>query len=170
LQILFLNLVTDTFPAFAIATARGSAGVMDRPPRPPDEPLLGKVQWRCITVHGLVLTATTFLAMFMAGVVLALEGAELVTVTFLTLAFAQLWHVFNMIDPQLPPLRSQLVRSRWVWGAIVFCAALLLMAVYVPAASAILSLTPPSLPMWALIFGLSLLPLIVLRVTAVLRR
>ena len=165
LQILFLNLVTDTFPAFALATAKGDAGVMDHPPRPTDEPLLGKAQWRRIIVHGVVMTAATFMSMILAREWLQLEGEDLVAVTFLTLAFAQLWHVFNMVDPRQPLFRSQLVRSRWVWASILFCSFLLLMAVFVPAASAILSLNVPTLEMWALIIGLSPLPVIVLRAT-----
>ena len=45
LQILFLNLVTDVFPAFALATGEGEEDVLRRPPRDPREPLLGKLQW-----------------------------------------------------------------------------------------------------------------------------
>ena len=42
LQILFLNLVTDVFPAFALALGEGEADVLQRPPRPPKEPILGR--------------------------------------------------------------------------------------------------------------------------------
>ena len=45
LQILFLNLVTDVFPAFALATGEGEEDVLRRPPRDPREPLLGRPQW-----------------------------------------------------------------------------------------------------------------------------
>ena len=40
LQILFLNLVTDVFPAFALAMGEGGQDVMHRPPRDPQEPIV----------------------------------------------------------------------------------------------------------------------------------
>ena len=42
LQILWLNLVTDTFPALALAMEPGNPDVMRRPPRHPDEALLSR--------------------------------------------------------------------------------------------------------------------------------
>jgi Ca2+-transporting ATPase len=45
LQILFLNLVTDVLPAFALATGEGEDDVLRQPPRNPREPLLGQAQW-----------------------------------------------------------------------------------------------------------------------------
>ena len=96
LQILFLNLVTDVFPAFALATGEGEEDVLRRPPRDPREPLLGTPQWLFIAGYGALLTASTLAALIIGRYGLELEGDALVTVSFLTLAFAQLWHVFNM--------------------------------------------------------------------------
>ena len=59
LQILFLNLVTDVFPAFALATGEGEDDVMRPPPRDPREPLLGGPQWLFIAGYGALLTAST---------------------------------------------------------------------------------------------------------------
>ena len=42
LQILYLNLVTDVFPAFALAMGEGEPGILKRPPRDPQEPILGR--------------------------------------------------------------------------------------------------------------------------------
>ncbi|HLC08614.1 MAG TPA: HAD-IC family P-type ATPase, partial [Methyloceanibacter sp.] len=63
LQILFLNLVTDVFPAFALATGEGEADVLRRPPRDPREPLLGRPQWLFIAGFGALLTASTLTAL-----------------------------------------------------------------------------------------------------------
>ena len=52
LQILFLNLVTDVFPAFALAMGEGERGVLKRPPRNPKEPILDRTQWLAIVLHG----------------------------------------------------------------------------------------------------------------------
>ncbi|MGD9497985.1 MAG: cation-translocating P-type ATPase, partial [Armatimonadota bacterium] len=52
LQILFLNLVTDVFPALALGTGEGERGIMDRPPRPHDEPILTRRHWIDLAVFG----------------------------------------------------------------------------------------------------------------------
>jgi len=52
LQILYLNLVTDVFPAPALGAGEGGKGVMDRPPRPRGEPVLTRRHWEAIAVYG----------------------------------------------------------------------------------------------------------------------
>jgi Ca2+-transporting ATPase len=49
LQILYLNLVTDVFPAFALAMGEGETGILRKPPRDPKEPILGRTQWHDIS-------------------------------------------------------------------------------------------------------------------------
>ena len=60
LQLLFLNLVTDVFPAFALAMGEGEADVLNRPPRDPKEPILGRADWLLIVLHGVALSVATF--------------------------------------------------------------------------------------------------------------
>lgn len=163
LQILFLNLVTDVFPAFALATAKGDDAIMQRPPRPSSEALLGPLQWKRIVLHGLALTGAVFTAMAFAEHWLALTGAELVTVTFLTLAFSQLWHVFNLRSPDADILRNEVTRSVWIWAAIALCTALICLAIYLPGLRAVLDLAQPDLRMWALAIAASLAPLVILQ-------
>ena len=98
LQILFLNLVTDVFPAFALGLGKGDRNVMHRPPRDPDEPIMDRSRWTLIGVLGGTITLATLGAFLLALEWLDLAPAEAVTVAFLTLALAQLWNVFNMRD------------------------------------------------------------------------
>ncbi len=152
LQLLFLNLVTDVLPALALGMGEGGPGMMERPPRDPQEPLLGRPQWLGIAGYAAVMTAAVFAALEMAFRILHLGEARSVTVAFLTLSFAQLWHVFNMG-------RSEVVRSPWVWGAVLSCSGLLLLAVYLPPLAAVLRLTSPGVAGWGLVAVASLVPL-----------
>ena len=154
LQLLFLNLVTDVLPALALGMGEGGPGVMERPPRDPQEPLLGRRQWLGIAGYAAVMTAAVFGALEMAFRVLHLGEPRSVTVAFLTLSFAQLWHVFNMG-------RSEVVRNPWVWGAVLACSGLLLLAVYLPPLASVLRLTSPGLAGWGLVAAASLVPLVV---------
>jgi Ca2+-transporting ATPase len=163
LQILFLNLVTDVFPAFALALGEGERGVMQRPPRDPREPILGRKQWLTIVFQSLILAAVTFGALILARFWLQLDSGSVITVTFLTLAFAQLWHVFNMGGARPDFWNNEVSRNPWVWGSLLLCSALLAIAVYAPPLASVLGLVRPSPAMWTIILAMSLAPLIVWR-------
>jgi Ca2+-transporting ATPase len=160
LQILFLNLVTDVFPAFALATGEGEKDVLRRPPRDPREPLLARRQWTFIGVYGALLTASTLGVLIIGHYELELHGEALVTVTFLTLAFGQLVHVFNMRDPDSPIFRNAVTRNPYVWLAVLFCSGLLLGAVYLPPLASALQIAPPDRDGWLLVAAASVLPLV----------
>ena len=161
LQILYLNLVTDVFPAFALAMGEGERDVLERPPRDPKEPIVGRAQWIVIVLQSIALTAGTFGALVLAQGWLALDSRSVVTVTFLTLAFAQLWHVFDMRHPRSGLLRNEVTRNPWLWGALALCTVLVAVPPYVAPLAHVLHLAPPTAAMWAIILGMSLAPLIV---------
>lgn len=163
LQILYLNLVTDVFPAFALALGEGERDVMEKPPRPPGEPILGRPQWLAIVFQAIALSAGTFAALFAGAYILELEGDALVTVTFLTLAFSQLWHVFNMRQLKAGIVRNEVTRNKWVWGALLLCIGLLVGPIFIPPMADVLHLVLPTREMWLTIFGASLAPLIVVQ-------
>ncbi|WP_346897168.1 cation-transporting P-type ATPase [uncultured Roseibium sp.] len=168
LQILYLNLVTDVFPAFALALGEGEKDIMKHPPRPPKEPILGLVQWSAIIAQSLVLTAGTFGALFAAELWLAPDPGELVTITFLTLAFSQLWHVFNMRHRRSGMFRNEVTRNAWVWSAIVLCILLLAVPAYIPMVADILQIVPPDRDMWLIILGMSVGPLAINQIGALM--
>jgi Ca2+-transporting ATPase len=170
LQILFLNLVTDVFPALALGAGEGEPGIMRRPPRDPRAPILTRGHWLAIGAYGLLMTGSVLGALALALKGLGVEKRAAVTLSFLTLAFAQLWHVFNMSDPRAGLLRSDVLRNLWVWGALVLCTALLLVAIYAPVLARALDLVAPDAPGWALVAALSAAPLCIGRVVALARR
>ncbi len=168
LQILYLNLVTDVFPAFALAMGEGERDVLERPPRNPREPILGRAQWTVIVLQSLVLTAGTFGALALARLQLNLDSRSVITVTFLTLAFAQLWHVFNMRSVHSTVWLNEITRNPWVWAALALCAALLAAPPYIPPVADVLHLAPPTAAMWAIILALSLAPMLVIQAVTAL--
>ncbi len=160
LQILYLNLVTDVFPAFALGVGEGDAGVMQRPPRDPGEPIVDRARWLWIVVYGISITVATLAAFVLALDWLGLGREESVTVSFLTLALAQMWHVFNMADWRSRPFVNDVTRNPWIWAALGLSTGLILLAVQVPALSSVLALSPPPPEGWALVIGASAAPLI----------
>ncbi len=169
LQILYLNLVTDVFPAFALAMGEGERNVLKRPPRNPTKPILGLTQWTVIVLQSFALTASTFGALALARLGLNLDSQSVVTVTFMTLAFAQLWHVFNMRHPQSGVLSNEVTRNPWLWGSLLLCIALLACPPYWPQMAQILDLATPTPIMWAIILGCSTAPLVIIQAVTLLR-
>ncbi|MEQ9124827.1 MAG: cation-translocating P-type ATPase C-terminal domain-containing protein, partial [Alphaproteobacteria bacterium] len=142
-----------------------------RGPRDPREGVLARRHWLLIAAYGALITAATLAAMQLAGHLLGLAPEETVTVSFLTLALAQLWHVFNMRDLGRPVWRSGVVRNRYVWLAIGFCLLLLAAAVYLPILATPLGAAPLAWPALTLALGASLTPVLAVEcVTAIARR
>jgi Ca2+-transporting ATPase len=161
LQILFLNLVTDVFPALALGVGPGRPGLMREPPRPAQERILPRRCWVEIGLYGTVLAVVTLAAMAVALLVLGYDTETSVTIAFSTLALAQLWHVFNMRGDTWRLIDNEITRNPWIWMALVLCLALILMAVYLPVLNDVLRLTDPGINGWLLIVGASVVPLIV---------
>ena len=80
--------------------------------------------------------------------------------SFLTLAFAQLFHVFNMRGRRSELFANAVTRNPYVWGAVALCTALLLLAVYAPPLAGALHVVPPDLRGWALVLLASIAPLL----------
>lgn len=161
LQILFLNLVTDVFPALALGVGEGDPHVMERPPRDPQEPVMTKRHWVIMGGFGALMTTAVLGALFLALRAFGMAQERAVTISFLTLALAQLWHVFDMRDRGSDLLNNDVVRNPYVWGAVVLCVGLLLAAVYIPFLANLLSIVQPGLSGWGLILGMSLIPLVI---------
>ena len=160
LQILFLNAVNDVFPALALGVGEGNPVVMAHPPRDSQEPILTRRYWITIGVYGLIIAAAVLGVFAVSLQVLALKLDQAVTISFLTLAFARLWHVFNMRESGSDLLRNEITVNPYIWGALVICTGLLLAATYAPVLSTVLQLVDPGLQGWGLILGASLVPLV----------
>ncbi len=159
LQILFLNLVTDVFPALALGVTKPSGEVLNRKPRPKTEPVLRNSDWMKILWQAVLIAISTLGSFYFATYRLGMSESEAVTVSFLTLAIAQLFHVFNMRSAEESFFRSSVWKNPWVWAATFLCLTLLALACYAPELSAVLGLRPPTPSDLMLVFGFALFPL-----------
>lgn len=156
LQLLWLNLITDVFPALAGEPAE--PGIMRRPPpegtrrsRPPASFV------RSIVTQGALLAAAT-LAAFVWALQSSGDAHRASTIAFLSLGLAQLFHVFNSRFETGSALKQGLFSNRYVWFAIGLTIALMLVAVYLPPAQAILKTVAPSPTEWLVVAVAALFP------------
>ncbi len=173
LQILWLNLVTDIFPAFALALEPSAPGVMKRPPRDPKESLLPLRFIGLIVWQGLLLTSVT---LFAFGIGMQWHGDEgdglrrATTMAFMTLALSQIFHVFNARSQTRSAFTDRLFTNGWLWGAVGICLTLQAAAVYVPLLQKVLHTVPPTTSEWGVIAGCSLLPVVVVELVKLIQR
>jgi Ca2+-transporting ATPase len=169
LQILYLNLVTDVFPALALGVGEGAAGIMRRPPRPADVPIVSRRGWFVIAWQGAAIAAATIIALITAAGWLMMTPTQAVTTSFLTLGLAQVWHVLDMRGLGSHPLRNDVIRNPWVLGSIVLCLTLLAAAVHLEPLSHPLGLDPGepevTVRIWSLAIFCSLLPVALIQIS-----
>ena len=151
LQILFLNLVTDVFPALALGAGKGSPAIMEDAPRPSDEPILPKSGWYSIFWYGGLITASVLLAFTLAFKMLGMDEKDAVTISFLTLAMAQLWNIFNMRGKHTTLVNNEIVQNPYVWMALGLSVGIILLAVYLPFLADLMKLSNPGFKGWLLV-------------------
>ncbi len=161
LQILWLNLVTDVFPALALAAEPPEPGVMQRPPRDPRAAILSPGFLRLTGIYGALLTASTLFVFIWALEVWNVEPQRAVTMAFMTLAMSQLLHVFNARSEKAVLFSRRIFSNGWVWGAIVLTFGMQLAAVYEPGLSRVLQTSRLGIADWFLVLSGSAAPLVV---------
>src|SRR5688572_24373083 len=168
LQILWLNIVTDTFPALALAVEPREGDVMKRPPRDPDEAILSRPFLGQIALYATLIAAAT-----LGAFLIALDrGSEerAITIAFVTLALAQGFHL-GTARSDGPVLSWVRIRANpWALGALGLVIALQLAAVYVPALASVLRVVPLTSADWVLVLPAALLPAVVGQAVRVIRR
>jgi Ca2+-transporting ATPase len=142
LHLLWINVVTDGLPALALVVDPAEDDVLQRPPRHPDEPMLGRAEWRFIITTGL-LQATATLGMFVWALN-ARDLSEARNLAFSVLVFGELFRAFAA--------RST-TRVLWEVGAftnvrllavVVFSVLMQLGIHHIPAAQAVFEIGPLS--------------------------
>lgn len=173
LQILWLNLVTDTFPAMALALEPSAPDVMKRPPRDPHESLMTPSFGWLIVWQGALLGGCTLAAFAVGMRWYGKEGAGLLhaeTIAFMTLALSQVFHAFNARSRTGSVFTSRLFANAWLWGATLLCLLLQVAAVYVPLLRRVLRTVPLTAADWGLIVLGSLAPVAVVELVKLVRR
>jgi P-type Ca2+ transporter type 2C len=158
LQVLWLNMVTDTFPALALALEPGESDVMNRPPRDPREAILSRQFLTSILLYGGLITASTLAAYLWS---LREAPQQAVTVAFMVLALAQTFHLGNARSSEPVLSLAHIGANRYALGAIALTVGLQLAAMYVEPLARVLRVVRLGGREWAVVLVLSALPAVV---------
>ncbi|MFP4522019.1 MAG: cation-translocating P-type ATPase [Fibrobacterota bacterium] len=163
LQILYLNMLSDVFPALALGLNKDDRSLMSKKPRSREESILLKRHWVEIFAYGLIITLSVLFVFFRSQEI-DTTGESGVTLSFLTLAFARLWHAFSMRDRGSALFNNNVMKNPYLWGAVAFCAFLLVVAVFIPIIKNALRLQNPGLSGWSTILIASLFPSLIIQI------
>ncbi len=159
IQLLWINLVTDSFPAIALGMEKPTEDFMKHKPVKKDASLFSDGTGARIAVEGILIGAISLTAY---NIGLRCYGSAEVadSMAFLVLALSQLFHSFNMRSER-PLLSVGLFSNLWLCGSFMLCAAIQLATVLVPSLRVLFGTVELTGEMWALVALLSALPLII---------
>jgi Ca2+-transporting ATPase len=163
LQILFLNMVTDVFPALALGLSKGDKGVMERPPRDPGSFIVSKKDWIAVYLYSILITLAVIVAITYCKQTISADHNIVNNVAFLTLAFAQIFHVFNMSSKRSHMLVNEITKNKFVWIAVIICISLLLLVYALPQMRLVLGLERLSVELWLMSILFGLIPLVLVQ-------
>jgi Ca2+-transporting ATPase len=172
IQILWINLVTDSLPALALGMEAPEQDIMERPPRPPKEPVINSSGGLLILYYGalMALAALTGFWLVYNGDPADEENLRQArTAAFGITAASQLFFSFGCRSHHRTLLQLGLLTNPWLLAAIAISGALQLGTVVLPVARSVFETTMPTAPQWATILLLALVPITMIEVTKLLR-
>ncbi|MCP4392116.1 MAG: HAD-IC family P-type ATPase, partial [Gammaproteobacteria bacterium] len=160
IQILWINLVTDGLPGLALSVEPQERGIMQRPPRDPDESIFAHGMWQHIVWVGLLIGGLSLGAQAWAYH----GGSEnWQTVVFTVLTFSQLIHALT-IRSDKDSLLLTVFSNLPMLGTILLNICLQLLVIYHPFFNLIFHTTPLTLQELALCFSLPLVVLVAVEI------
>ena len=168
-QLLWINLITDSLPALALGMEEAEGDVMKRKPRNASDGVFAGGMGLDIAFQGIIITLLV-LASFFAGVyfdmgyidiadmIAGTADAEGVTMAFITLSMVEIFHSFNMRSRRAS-IFTMKTQNKWLWGAAALALALTVVPVEVDVLANVFGFMP--LPPHALLTALGLALLII---------
>lgn len=161
IQLLWLNLVTDSFPALALGVEKGEEDIMDQPPRDPNEPILDKHSAVLIGLQSVAITVATLGAYFYGLKHYGdnINGAR--TVAFATLILSELLRSYSVRSMKHTVFHIGIFSNRKLVIGTTISAILMLVVIYIPGLNDLFYTVPLGLKEWSVIIPVAFLPFIV---------
>jgi Ca2+-transporting ATPase len=135
-HLLWINLITDSFPALALGMEKGEADLMKRKPRSARSGIFSEGLGFDVMYQGILVAILTMAAYFAghymeSGVWEIAQSADGITMAFLTLSFAEIFHSFNMRSQRMSIFKIR-KQNLFLWGAGIASLVLTTIVIYVP--------------------------------------
>mgnify|MGYP001140162394 FL=1 len=171
IQLLWLNLVTDSFPALALGVEKGDPNVMNQKPRNPDEPILNRKMIIGIVLQSIAVATASFSAYWWGINRYGTDNIfEARTVAFATLILSELLIVFSTRSSRYTALEVGIFSNKKLIQGVSFSFLLMLAVIYIPFLNPIFGTFPLGLSEWKIILPLAFIPLLLGEITKLFAR
>lgn len=153
-QLLWINLVTDSFPVLALGTEKAEKDVMSRKPQKATQSIFDKSSLLSMFVFGVAITVLSLTAFF---VFLGKYGNCVAsTMTFFVMSFAELFHAFNVRSDKFSMFKTGVFSNKALVVTVLLCVVLNVAASTLPVFQMALGITGLSFGQWLAVFAFSL--------------
>ena len=161
IQLLWINLVTDSLPAIALGLEKPEADIMDKKPRDSRKGIFADGLWQRIITEGTMLGILTLVAFSVGNYLYDIEVGR--TMAFVSLGLLELVHSFN-IKSEESIFKVGLFENKYLLGAFILGALLQIVVVVIPPVAEVFKLVPLTQAQWMYTFGISILPLVIMEI------
>lgn len=155
IQLLWINLVTDSLPAIALGLENPEKDIMNRKPVNSKKGIFADGLWNKIIVEGIMIGVLTLVAFSIGNKYYGLEVGR--TMAFLSIGFLELVHSFN-VKNEKSIFEAGLFENKYLLGSFVLGIFIQAIVVVVPALANIFEVVPLNLTQWIITIAISLLP------------
>ena len=159
IQLLWINLVTDSLPAIALGLEKPEVDIMNKKPRDNKKGIFAGGLWQKIIAEGAMLGTLTLVAFSLGNYLYGIDVAR--TMAFVSLGLLELIHSFNIKSDE-SIFKVGLFENKYLIGAFVLGTILQVVVVVIPSVAELFKLVPLTQIQWLYTFGISVLPLIII--------
>lgn len=167
IQLLWINLVTDSLPAIALGLEKPETDIMNKKPRDSKKGIFADGLWQRIITEGTMLGILTLVAFSVGNYLYDIEVGR--TMAFVSLGLLELVHSFN-IKSEESIFKVGLFENKYLLGAFILGALLQIVVVVIPSVAEVFKLVPLTQVQWMYTFGISILPLVIMEIQKVFNK
>ena len=173
-HLLWINLITDCFPALALGMEKSEADIMKRKPRDPKEGIFAGGMGFDVFFQGFIVTVLVMASYLIghyyeSGVLEFVDSADGTTMAFLTLSMVEIFHSLNMRSRRGSIFKME-THNKFLYGAMIASLVLTTAVIEVPFLAAAFEFTPIDLPEYAIALGLAVLIIPIMEIVKAVQR
>ena len=159
IQLLWINLITDSLPAIALGLEEPESDIMNKPPRDSKKSIFADGLFGKILAEGFMIGMLTILAFAIGNRYYGIEVGR--TMAFISLGMLELIHCFN-ISTEKSIFKSNVFKNKYLIGAFLIGVFLQVIIVFVPSIANVFKLTQLNYIQWIITIIISIMPVFII--------
>jgi len=159
IQLLWVNLVTDSLPAIALGLEPPEKDIMSKKPRDSKKSIFADGLWNKIFIEGIMLGMLTLISFSIGNSIYGIEVGR--TMAFVSLGLLELIHSFNIKSDE-SIFKVGIFENKYLIGAFIIGSLLQILVVIIPTFAQIFKLVPLNMTQWIYTVAISIAPVIIM--------